>query len=209
MVLPFCILGIISSFPWNMISTIIAATVLVFAVLAFRRIRKQDSLERERKEKLKDPFEIHFLIPKTTEGIKVDYHPQDGEYHYPDELTLPSNSEEDVLIWMKPRLDLTLAALHFGCTGDIESKPEPLYYRNIWVKKGLVREVHPNKVQNHYVDTTNIYHITYRNKACPKDENLITGLKIRTKKVGTYPFSVIWVMPEGRGEKACLTIHVQ
>jgi hypothetical protein len=207
MVLPFCILDMISSFPWNMIGTIIGAMVLAFAVLAFRRIRKQDALERERKEKLKDPFEVHFLIPKAAEH-KVDYHPQDSEYHYPDELTLPSNSEADVLVWLKPRLDLTLAALHFGCTGDIQSKPEPLYYFNPWVKEGAIREIHPGKSSDHYKDTTNIYHIPYQNEACPKDENRIIGLKMRTKKRGTYPFSVIWVMPEGRGEKNPLTIRV-
>jgi hypothetical protein len=124
MVLPFCILGMISSFPWNMISTIIAATVLVFAVLTFRRIRKQDSLERERKEKLKDPFEVHFLIPKTTEH-KVDYYPQDGENHYLDELRLPSNSEVDVVVWMKPRINVVLSELQFGCLGTTSLSRNP------------------------------------------------------------------------------------
>ena len=206
MVLPFCILGMISSFPWNMIGTIIAATVLVFAVLAFRRIRKQDSLERERKEKLKDPFEIHFLIPKTTEH-KVDYYPQDGEYHYPDELTLPSNSEVDVVVWMKPRLNVILSELQFGCLGDNESKPEPLYYSNWWVKEGLGKEIHPKDNPDHYTDVTNYYHKMYHGRAIPETEIHLPGLRIRTKEKGSYPFWIGIVMLEGRAEKT-LRINV-
>jgi hypothetical protein len=66
---------------------------------------------RERSKLLNDPFEIHFLIPKETE-YKVDYYPQDSEYHHPDELSLPANSEANVLVWMKPRLNVVLSELH-------------------------------------------------------------------------------------------------
>jgi hypothetical protein len=201
MVLPFCILGMISSFPWNMIGTIIAAVVLAFAVLEFKRRRKQDSLERERKEKLKDPFEIHFLIPKAVEH-KVDYHPQDSEYHHPDELSLPSNSEVDVVVWLKPRLNVVLTELQFGCIGDDnESKPEPLYYVNPFVKEGLRREIRPNHDANHYRDWQNYYHIMYHGRAIPEEEVHLVGLRIRTKKKGSYPFWIGIIMPEGRADK--------
>jgi hypothetical protein len=200
MVLPFCILGMISSFPWNMIGSIIAATVLVFAVLAFRRVRRQDALERERKEKLRDPFEVHFLIPKTTEH-RVDYYPQDGEYHHPDELTLPPDSEVDVVVWMKPRLNVVLSELQFGCLGDNDSKPEPLYYFNWWVKEGPRKEIRPEDDKGHYRDVTNYYHMMYYGRAIPKDEIHLPGLRIRTKKKGTYDFWVGIIMPEGRADK--------
>ena len=206
MVLPFCILGMISSFPWNVISTIIAATVLVFAVLEFRRRRKQDSLERERKEKLKDPCEIHFLIPKITEH-RVEYYPQDGEYHHPDELSLPSNSEVNVVVWMKPRLNVVLSELQFGCLGDNESKPEPLYYFNWWVKEGPRKEIHPKDSEDHYRDASNYYHMTYHGRAIPQDEVHLAGLRILTKKKGTYDFWVGIIMPEGRADKT-LKINV-
>jgi hypothetical protein len=207
MVLPFCILGMISSFPWNMIGTIIAATVLVFAVLEFRRRRKQDSLERERKEKLKDPFEIHFLIPTVTD-YKVDYYPQDNGIHLPDELVLPSNSEKDVMIRMVPRLDLVLNELRFGCIGEIESKPEPLYHFDPYVKEGLRRETHPKTDKNHYKDWKNYYHMEFQGKVCHKDDPIITGLKMRTKAKGTFCFWACFVTLEQTTETRTLTIKV-
>ena len=50
---------------------------------------------------LKDPFEIHFLILRATEH-KVDYYPQDKDIHLLDELTLPSDSEADVMVRLVP-----------------------------------------------------------------------------------------------------------
>jgi hypothetical protein len=200
MVLAFCILGTISSFPWNMISTIIAATALFFVVLTFRRIMKQDSLKRERKEKLKDPFEIHFLIPNATEH-KVSYYPQDNEEHHVDELSLPSDSEADIVIWMKPRLNVVLSQLWFGCYGENDAKPEPLYYFNWWVKEGPRKKITPEEDKGQYRDITNYYHIMYYDRAMPQDEIHLTGLRIRAKKKGSYDFYIGIVMPEGRAEK--------
>jgi len=155
---------------------------------------------------LKEPCEVHFLIPKETE-FKVDYHAQDNEYHYPDELSLPSNSETVVVVWMKPRLDLIMSELQFGCMGETESIPESLYYVLPWVKKGVIRERHPEIDENHYVDVTNIYHIVQRDGAWPKNEVKLAGLKMRTKEKGKYRFWISFIMPEARGEKT-LTVNV-
>jgi hypothetical protein len=201
MVLPFCILGMISSFPWNMISTIIATVVLAFAYVEFRRRRKQDALERERKEKLKDPFEVHFLIPKITEH-KVNYYPQDGEEHRVDELSVPSDSKVNIVVWMNPRLNVVLSELQFGCIGDDnEAKPEPLYYFNWWVKEGPRKEMHPDDDTGQYRDITNYYHIPYYGRAIPEGEKHLPGLRIHTKKKGTYTFWVGIIMLEGRADK--------
>jgi hypothetical protein len=206
MALPFCILDMISSFPWNVISTIIAATVLAFAVLEFRRRRKQDSQERERQEKLKDPFEVHFLIPNAMEH-KVSYYPQDSEEHRVDELSLPSDSEVDIVVWMNPRLNVVLSELQFGCIGDNESKPEPLYYFNWWVREGPRKVIRPEDDKGQYRDITNYYHMIYYGRGMPKDEIHLPGLRIRTKKKGTYDFWIGIIMPEGRADKT-LKINV-
>jgi hypothetical protein len=161
---------------------------------------------REMAKLLKEPCEVHFLILKEKE-FKMDYHAQDSEYHYPDELSLPSNSEKDVVVWMKPRLDLIMSELQFGCIGETELKPEPLYYVLPWVKKGVIREKRPEKDENHYVDVTNIYHIVQQDRTWPKNEEKLAGLKVRTKERGKYSFLIRFVMPGARAEKS-LTINV-
>lgn len=201
-------------FPWNMLSTIIAATsaiiaatVLVFAVLSYRRVKRQDALDSERKERLKDPFEVHFLIPNAMEH-KVSYYQQDSEEHHVDELRLSSNSEVDIVVWMKPRLNIVLSQLQFGCIGpDNDAKPEPLYYFNWWVKEGPRKKITPEDDKGQYRDITNYYHIMYYDRAMPKDEIHLPGLRIRTKKKGTYDFWIGIIMPEGRADKT-LKINV-
>jgi len=155
---------------------------------------------------LKDPCEVHFLILKENE-FKMDYHTQDSKYHYPDELSLPSNSERVVVVWMKPRLDLTMSELQFGCIGETESKPEPLYYVLPWVKTGVIKEKHPEKDEDHYVDVTNIYHIVQRDKTWVKDEEKLAGLMIKTKAKGKYDFWMRFLMPGVRADKT-LKINV-
>jgi len=186
-----------------MIGVILTAILLAITVIGivYRWYKR-----RERAKLLKQPFEVHFLIPKQTE-FKVDYHPQDNEYHYPDELSLPSNSETVVVVWMKPRLNIVLSELQFGCTGDNESKPEPLYYFNWWVKEGPRKEIHPETDENHYRDTANIYHMMYHGRAIPEGEVHLPGLRIRTKEKGKYDFWIGVIMPEGRSDKT-LKINV-
>jgi hypothetical protein len=207
MVITLCILAQITSWPWNAVSTVIAAIVLYFSYIAYRRSKRQDALERERKEKLKDPFETHFLIPTATD-YKIDYHPQDSDIHTPDELVLPSNSKKDVMIRMVPRLDLVLIGLQFGCLGEIESKPEPLYHFDPYVKEGLRRKTTPKTDRGHYKDWKNYYHMEFEGKICHKDDPVITGLKVRTKGKGTFVFWVCFAMPEQIAETRTLTIKV-
>ena len=200
-----CILSQVLSWPWSVVAAIMS--ILVFVMVVYDRYKKWKE-KRQLEVLLKDPFETHFLIPKATQH-RVDYYLQDDAYHYPDELTLPSDSEVDVMISMKPKLNVTLTDLQFGCKGDLESKPEPLYYFNPWVKRGVGRERHPENDPNHYVDSNGYYHIVQHGRAWPKGEEMLSGLRMKTKKKGTYPFWVIWVMPEERGERTPIAIHVK
>jgi hypothetical protein len=191
------------TYPWPMIGVFLTAILLAITVagIVYHFLKR-----REMAKLLKDPCIVHFLILKENES-KMDYHAQDSEYHYPDELSLPSNSEKDVVVWMKPRLDLTMSELQFGCIGETGLKPEPLYYVLPWVKRGLIREKHPEKDEDHYVDVTDIYHVVQRDRTWPKDEEKLAGLKMRTKEKGKYSLLIRFVMPGARAEKA-LTINV-
>ena len=192
------------SCPWTMIGVILTSVLLAITVTGIiHRWHKR----RERARLLKEPFEVHFLIPKETE-FKVDYHSQDSEYHYPDELSLPSNSETIVVVWMKPRLNVVLSELQFGCIGNNESKPEPLYYFNWWVKEGPRKEIRPETNENQYRDTTNIYHMMYHGRAIPEGEVHLPGLRIRTKERGSYRFWIGIIMPEGRADTGKLLLRV-
>lgn len=195
-----CLFSSITSWPWN----IIAATVsiLIAIPLFYDRYRRW-----RRSRQLRDPFEIHFLIPTATDH-KVDYYRQDNDIHLPDELVLPSNSEKDVMIRMVPRLDLVLNGLQFGCIGEVESKPEPLYHFDPYVKEGIRRKTTPKTDKHHYKDWKNYYHIEFEGKVCHKDDKVITGLKVRTKVKGTFCFWVCFATLEQTTEKRTLTIKV-
>ena len=188
---------------WTFVSALAASGSLLILVggLLYRWHKR-----RQLAKLLKDPCEVHFLILKESE-FKMGYDTQDGEYHNRDELFLPSDSERVVVVWMKPRLDLTMSELQFGCIGETGSKPEPLYYFLPWVKTGAIREKHPETDEDHYVDVTNIYHIVQREKKWVKDEEKMAGLMIRTKAKGKYDFWMRFLMPGVRADKT-LKINV-
>lgn len=194
-----CLLSWVLYNSWTLVSALAATgSFLILAGGLIYRLRQR--------RLLKDPCTVHFVILKENE-FKMDYHTQDSEYHYPDELSLPSNSERVVVIWMKPRLDLTMNELQFGCIGETGSKPEPLYYVLPWVKTGVIKEKHPDKDEDHYVDVTDIYHIVQRDKLWVKDEEKMAGLMIRTKAKGKYDFWMRFLMPGVRADKT-LKINV-
>ena len=165
-----------------MICVILTAILLAITVIGiiYRYVKR-----RAHTKLLKDPFETQFYIPKAIEH-KVDYYPQDNSIHLKNELTLASNSEHDVMIRSRARLHLTLNEVQYGCMDHLKgvdylkSMPEPLYYFNPWVKKGVKREIRPEDNVDHYVDTANAYHIVYHGRAQPKVVDLLNGL--RTKK---------------------------
>lgn len=90
----------------------------------------------------------------------------------------------------------------------LKSMPEPLFYFNPWVKKGIRRKILPEEDKNHYVDTANAYHIAYPGgRELPEGSDLLNGLRLKTKEKGTYEFGVVYLMPEGEA-KTSLTINV-
>ena len=191
-------------YPWPMIGVFLTAALLTITIVG---IIYRWHKTRERAKLLADPFETHFLIPTATD-YKIDYYPQDNDIHLPDELVLPSNSKKDVMIRMVPRLDLVLNELQFGCIGEIESKPEPLYHFDPYVKEGLRRKTTPKMDKRHYKDWKNYYHIELEGKVCHKDDKVITGLKVRTKAKGTFCFWVCFATLEQTTETRTLTIKV-
>jgi len=192
-----------------MIGVFLTAILLAITVIG---ILYRCYKRREYSKLLKAPFDTEFYIPKAIE-YKVDYHMQDDTPHGEQELTLSPNSEQVVMIRSKARLDVALLEVLYGCMDYekgidfLKSMPEPLYYFNPWVKTGIRREIHPERDPDHYVDTTNAYHIICHGRVRPKGSDLLAGLWMKTKEKGTYKFRVTYVMPYGEAE-SFLTINV-
>ena len=182
------------------LTIILTSIILIVAIWQFRYIRSQDKkrekLKAERLEQIKEPFETQFYIPKLVEH-KVDYREQDDDIHLEDELTLSPNSEHDLMIRSRARLKAILNEIQFGCSDYergidyLKSMPEPLYYFNPWIKKGMGRKVKPDSDKDHYIDTPNIYHIKRHGETIPKGHDLLSGFRIKTKKKGVYNLSYL------------------
>jgi hypothetical protein len=197
-----CLFASITSWPWNIVAAIVS---ILIAISVF-----YDRYKRWKRSKLlKNPFETQFYIPKAIEH-KVDYYPQDDDIHTPPELTLSANSEHDVMIRSRAKVPVTLIEVQYGCmdylkgVDYLKAMPEPLYYINPWVKKGIKREIHPEANEDHYVDTANAYHIVYHGRDWPKGSDILNGLRIKTKEKGRYTFGVVYIMPEREAESSLI-----
>jgi len=197
----FCLLGSILSWPWSMVSALVAIVILLIAIVGmlhsyFKR--------RKRSRLLKEPFEAHFLIP-TKARCDLGYVQQDDQERYVDTLTLPANSTPLVLLSLRSKLDFEVDEAGFGCEGS-ESKPEALEYFNYFMVRGKAKES-PETNPNHSVDWHGYYHIRNLGWKLTKGEVRVGGFIIKTTEKGTFPFRMFFHSPEGRGG-ASLTICV-
>lgn len=209
----FCLLSWLPSSSWAIaaaVASIIAASVVVYNQIQGRRRAKKRSLL------LKKPFDTVFYIPKSVEH-EVKYHQQGDGPYYENTLTLSANTKHDIMIRSRAKLDVILGEIQYGCIDYeksvdlLKAMPEPLYYFNPWVKKGVGRKVLPENdtTGQQYVDATNVYHITYSGgRPTPKGGDILHGLTVRTKKKGTYQFRVAYVMPDGEGESLLAIVVV-
>jgi len=199
-----CLIGAVSAYPWNMISAIFA--FLSFVLLIGSALHRR----RQRKERLKqlreDPAETHFLIPPMQQ-YRLSYVKQDKQEHHPDELVLPSCSEVDVVVWMNPKLDFEGEEIQLGCEGEPQNKPEPLYYFNYFISEGKAKEVHPSEDASHYRDIGGMYHIR-RSIRLLKGTKVVTGIRLRTKTKGVFPFRILLMTTEGASNPIRLTLKV-
>lgn len=150
--------------------------------------------QRESYPKLEGELEkIGFLIIDV-KRYKLTYVHQDEKEHLVKELILPLYKEVPIMIWLKPMGNYTVEDRYFGCEGDYETKPEPIFYFNPFVLRGKRRKITPEEDYDHYVDIHKYYHIK-RSQEYTKDEVYVAGYMIKTYEEGDYPAQYILRTP--------------
>jgi hypothetical protein len=161
-----------------------------------------------RRQKLKRPFEAHFLI--TSLGrFTLNYVLQDDEEHFVKELVVPANSEISIQIVLEPRVSFVQHELYFGCEESLVdiNKPSATEFFVPFVVNGVRGSGKPDEAHpGHYIDYNGFYHVR-ENYLYTKDTRVI-GFKVQTKAPGIYPAQIYTVSDDVRG-RADLTIRVE
>lgn len=161
--------------------------------------------KRKKKELMRNPCEVHFLIPdiKRTE---LGYVKQDEKEHLVDEIVLPANPKVPVEVWIKPKINYYQTEYYFECEGELEGKPRPVKYYNPFVVEGR-KEATPRENSNHYIDHHLYYHVRKKGYRV-ENEVYVSGFIIETRKEGRYKAQLLIHTHEGLG-KAELWIRVE
>lgn len=177
----------------------------VLATLAY--LVGRDLLTRKasgrRQRQLREPCEVHFWIPKTEHGL-IGYVQQGADSHMADILVLPSDSEIQIGLWMRPKLIFAESSWYFGFEGALGDKPEPIRYYNPLIYDGIARENSPQQDRTHYIDIHRYYHVIEDRSRLPS-EVYVSGFIVRTHKPGNYLAQVFFHGDEARG---LLKLHV-
>lgn len=148
--------------------------------------------------KLRSPVRMYFLIPD--KRCELTYVEQDEKEHLVKELVLPSNSEHQVLIWFKPRVNYYEDSIYFGCEGDLNKKPYVVDFSNPFILDN-------NLQRSYFRDWHQYYHLlTGKNRI--KDEVYVTGFIVKTFEEGEYEANIFLHTPSRLG-KAKLKITVK
>ena len=142
--------------------------------------------------KLRRPVKMYFLIPDKRH--KLSYVGQDEKLeHLVKELVLPSNSESQVFIWFKPRVNYYEDMHYFCCDweGDLAKKPRVIRYSNPFILE--------NNLQiSYYIDWHRYYHLrTGQNRV--KNEVYVGGFIVKTLEEGEYKANVFVHTPRKLG----------
>jgi hypothetical protein len=151
----------------------------VYGVYLWNKKRK----ETDKYEKLmENPVEVHFLIPAKKLNIELKYEKQDEEDHIKDELTIPQNFEDHIILLIRPKLNLSVNDRYFGF-GPHDGKIPELSYSNIYVTQSSDQSAH------WYIDRYGCIHFDTE-KQFFKDETYLLSIKIKTYDKGSYPLEI-------------------
>jgi hypothetical protein len=199
----FCLLGSVLSWPWSMVSALVAIIILLIAMVGMLRNYFK---KRKRLGVLKEPFEVRFLIPQRAK-YNLPYVQQDEEEHYVDTLILPRGSTSVILVSLRSKLDFEVDMLAIGCPETSDSKPVVSAWMNPLITRGVTR-ISPDTNPNHIVDWFGYYQIRNMGWKLNKGEIRSLGFEIKTADKGTFPLKIRFHSPEGQGQ-AILTIRVE
>lgn len=142
-------------------------------------------IENKEYEKLMDnPLEFHFFIPNMKLKIPLKYYKQDDEDHTPDELVMPPNFEDDLMILIRPKLSLLINEWYCGF-GPPNGKLPELSYSDVYVKQSI------NRNTPRYIDSYGCVHFEVKQRYF-LDDSYIGSMKIKTNEKGNFPLEIVF-----------------
>lgn len=129
-----------------------------------------------------DPIEFHFFIPHKDLGIPVKYYNQDGKDHEIDELVIPPNFEDDIIILIRPKLNLLINDWYCGF-GTPNGKIPQLSYSDVYVVQSS------NLNSQFYIDRYGCIHFEVKKQVFKNDVGL-RSIRIKTFEKGSYPLEI-------------------
>lgn len=166
-------------YQWTSIILIFLAFFIV-AVGAGVKIKRWIWDEKQYNKVIKEPFEIHFIIPPE-DKYKIDYYKQTNVPLRVDKIPLPANSKRTIFLWIKSKIDINIRERQFGF-GDKLTDPKILKYDNPYIRKS-------NVPLTWYIDWWDNYHI-YDKISRGKDDVIVHGFKIETHDKGEYTLDI-------------------
>jgi len=156
---------------------------LAFFIVAFGagvKIKRWLWDERQYNKIIKNPFEMHFIIPPSSK-YKIDYYKQDTIPIRVDEIPIPANSKRIIFLWVKPEIDIDIREQQFGFGGE-GNKPKIIQYNNPYIRQS-------NTPHTWFIDWWDIYHIVDKEYK-GKDEKIVHGFEIETYSQGKFVFDI-------------------
>lgn len=152
----------------------------LYGVYVWNKKRKE---KKEYEKIMNDPVEFHFFIPHKDLGIILKYYKQDGEDHEKDELVIPPNFEDDIIILIRPKLNLYINEWYCGF-GTPNGKIPQLSYSNVYVVQSS------NRNTQWYIDRYGCLHFEVK-KQYFKGEVYLGSIRIKTYEKGSYPMEIV------------------
>lgn len=161
------------------------ATLIIVAGQAFYLPKRQ---LKKRREELRNPVDIYFLIPPKAQRL-IDYAIQNDLEHWLDELTIPPFSTTVIELRIAPRTTFTTRVLQFGCS-DAEGNedahpPKPIEVDRVYMKQGLDKIGKPGETPGHSINSRDHYEVR-EDMYWNAETVIVRGLKIQTGPPGTY-----------------------
>jgi hypothetical protein len=157
--------------------------------------------------RLRHPCKAVFVI-SAQKKRSVKYVVQDTHEHLVTELTLPSNSEVEIEVEYKSSITFDASEIYFGCDGEMDAKPTIASLVFLFYKKGAPEESPDTHPGFNKIDEYEFYHVA-RPKKIAKNEDYLSGFKMRTRKSGLYRLRIYFVGETVGQPKNDLLIRVE
>ena len=155
--------------------------VLVTAVYGVYFWNKRRIEKNEYEKIMEDPIEFHFLIPPK-KLISLKYDKQDNEDHIKNEIVIPPNFKDHIIILMRPKINMLMNEWYCGF-GTPDGKIPQLAYSNVYVVQSSIQNA------QWYIDRYGCIHFETK-KQYFKDETYLGSIGINTYEKGHFPLEL-------------------